>query len=75
MGQEAPGEEQGQGCPGPEALWGREGLVVPQKLQQGVFSMPAKDTNDKNKHFLTITDFHFDFHFLSAFFNGCNFKV
>lgn len=75
MGQEAPGEEQGQGYPGPEVLWGREGLAVPQKLQQGVFSMPAKDKNDKNKHFLTRTDFHFDFHFLSAFFNGCSPKV
>lgn len=59
----------------PQAVWGREALAVPQKLQQRVFSMAAKDKNAINKHFLTRTDFHLDFHFLSAFFNGCNFKV
>lgn len=75
VGQDAPGEEQGQGCSRPGAVWGREGLAEPQKLQQGVFSMAAKDKNAKNKHFLTRTDFHLDFHFLSAFFNGCNFKA
>lgn len=32
VGQEAPGEEQDQGCPGPGAVWGSEGLAVPQKL-------------------------------------------
>lgn len=57
------------------AVWDREGLAVPQKLQQGVFSMAAKDKCAKNKYFLIQTGFNLDFHFLSAIFNGCNSKV